>query len=278
MVNRVETRRAPLFWEQDSEPYTPVKNPAELPFKWDTMLTDTRKALTAGMLSTEESTHAHHKLDAPQFDVSEFDAVAKEMGALIPKVSGDEKSGATSEDPHLNEAALLLLYVACMKAQQSNREEGSTLAMGNAQKRQEVNRHLQKEYFDTLDEKIKRSKADSVLGWVGWALWGAIAVAGVASVALTIATGGAALPTVLVVANGALAVGQGGVQITQGVLKYENDLAAGEMVQMEAERYVNTTKIRDEVELMKHSMQVIAEAWEALVEVLNNQYLASTNQ
>ena len=230
------------------------------------------------MLGASESSPAHHQLEAPRFDASELKNVMHEMDSLIPKVTSQEGSEAAGKDAHLNEAALLILYFACMKAQQDSREVGSTLAQETAIKRQEVNRHLQEAYFNTLDDKISRNEVDSALNWVGWALWGAIAVAGVASVALTIATGGAALPTVMVVANGALAVGQGGVQITQGVLKYENDKSTGEMTQIETERYVNTTKIRDEVELMKHSMQVIADAWEALIEVLNNQYQASTNQ
>lgn len=279
MVNKVDTRPAAPFWELDrSEPYTPIKNPAELPFSWDSMLTDARKAFTAGMLGAAESSHAHHHLAPPQFDTSELKGVMQEMEFLMPKVSGKDGSSESSKDAHLNEAALLALYFACMRAQQDSREEGSMLAQETAMKRQEVNRHLQEQYFDALDDKIARSKVDSVLDWVGWALWGAIAAAGVASVALTIATGGAALPVVMVVANGALAVGQGGVQITQGVLKYENDKTTGEMVQLETERYVNTTKIREEVETMKHSMQIIADAWEALIEVLNNQYQASTNQ
>lgn len=278
MVSKVDTRLDRPIWELDqSDSWTPVKNPAELPFSWDTMLTDARKAFTAGMVGAPEASNAHHKLEAPQYDAATFESVEKEMGALIPKVAEGEDAEAASKNPHLNDALLLLLYIACMKAQQDSREEGNMLAMENAQQRQEINRKLQEDYFNTLDEKISRSKADDVLGWVGWALWGAIAVAGVASVALTIATGGAALPTVLVVANGALAVGQGGVQITQGVLKYENDQATGQMAENEAERYVNTTKTREEIELMKQSMQVIAEAWEALIEVLNNQYQASTN-
>ncbi|CCB91404.1 putative membrane protein [Waddlia chondrophila 2032/99] len=267
MVNRVEARQTAPYWELDhSEPYTPVKNLKELPFSWDTMC----RAFNTGMIGTAESPNAHHQLEAPQFNVSAIKGVIQEMNAALPK--------AGCKDPHLNEAMLLLLYIACVKAQQESREDGSLLAQETAVKRQEINRHLQEKFFNTLDDKISRSNVDSILDWVGWALWGAIAAAGVASVALTIATGGAALPTVLVVANGALAVGQGGVQITQGVLKYKNDKAAGEMLQIETERYVNTTKIRDEVEAMKHSMQVIAEAWEVLIEVLNNQYQASTNQ
>lgn len=278
MVSKVDSRPPVPIWDQDQgETWTPVKNPAELPFSWDTMVTDARKAFTTGMVGALESANAHHKLESPQFDASEFKTVMKDMEALIPKVAGDDHTQSANKDPHLNDALLLLMYIACMKTQQESREEGNMLAMQNAQQRQEVNRRLQEEYFNTLDEKISRSKADDVLGWVGWALWGAIAVAGVASVALTIATGSAALPTVLVVANGALAVGQGGVQITQGVLKYENDKATGIMTENEAERYVNTTKTREEIELMKQSMQVIAEAWEALIEVLNNQYQASTN-
>lgn len=278
MVDKVQRRLDHPIWELDQFDTPVKKKTVELPFSWDTMLTDARKAFHAGIIESPEASNAHHKLEAPQFDATSFKMVKEEMGALIPQVEKNEDTEAANKNPHLNDTLLFLLYIACLKAQQDSREEGNLLAMKNAQQRQEVNRHLQEEYFNTLDEKIARSEADEVLGWVSWALWGAIAVAGVVSIALTIATGMAALPVVLAVANGALAVSQGGVQITQGVFKYQDGLATGDMIENEAERYVNTTRTREELELMKHSMQVIAEAWKAMIEVLNNQYQASTNK
>jgi hypothetical protein len=259
-----------------------------LPFSKDTLQVaqDAKKAwgfispeIAASMVGTGvDSSKSHHRLEPPQFNTAKLTAVNEEIGVLIPKIEDKESSSESSQSTDINDTLLLLLYIACMKSQQSNREEGTKLSLNNIQMRQETNKMLMGEYFKANDEKLSRSQTNEVLSWVSWGLWGALAVAGAASIALTIATGGAAAPTVLVVANAALALGSGSVTITQGVLNYQNDKSTGEMKGIEAERYVNSQKIREEIDQMKQSAQVIAESWEALIEVLSNQYYASTNK
>ncbi len=220
-----------------------------------------------------ESPTAHHKLDAPQINAAGLAKAAYEIEQhLMPKVA--EKEDA--DDTTLKENALLLFYIDCMKAHRSNREEGSTLTFDTVQKRQETNKQIMKDYFDKLDETIGRNKANDVLDWVSWAIWGGLAAAGVASIAATVVSGGAALPTVLLVANAALGIGSGSVSITQGVLNYQNSLDKGEMVEMETKRYLNSTKIREGMDEMKQSMEEIARSWTQLSEVLENLRKAAT--
>jgi len=220
-----------------------------------------------------ESPTAHHKLEAPQVNAAGLAKAGYEIQQhLMPKVAEKEDV----DDTNLRENALLLFYIACMEAHRSNREEGGLLTSDTVQLRQETNKQIMKDYFDKLDETIGRSKVNEILDWVNWAVWGGLAAAGVASIAATVVTGGAALPTVLLVANAALGIGSGSVSITQGVLNYQNALANGEMIEMETERYVNSTKIREGMDEMKQSMEEVARTWTQLSEVLENLRKAAT--
>lgn len=220
-----------------------------------------------------ESETAHHKLEAPQINASAFTKAFREIEQqLMPKVLEKDDS----ENANLRENTLLLLYIACMKTHQSNRKEGTSLTYDTVQKKQETNKQLMTEYFDKLDETISRNKTNEVLDLVSWAVWGGIVAAGVASIAVTVATGGAALPTVLIVVNAALGFGSGSVAITQGVLNYQNDLDSGKMLVMETDRYINSEKIREGMDEMKQSMDEIARTWEQLSEVLENLRKAAT--
>lgn len=225
-----------------------------------------------------QETHANRpKLENPQFDLQK-QKFPNDFEHLIPKVDSSENSSQEAKEQLLNEAVLFALYISCMQAQIGFRETETLLANEIVQQRQQQNQAVMEEYFKLKDDIISRSKTSETLGWVNWALWGGLAVAGAASIAATVMTAGAALPTVLVVANAALGVSSGATQITKGVVDYQNNNAVGSLKEKEFERYLNTEKIQNGVEEMKKSAEVIAQCWDQAIEVAQNQYAASIDR
>ncbi len=279
MVEKIESRQANPIWGLPSQIEQVSRKPiTQLPFSFDTIQSDSRKTADPIGEGNAGCNCLHHQLELPQFNPGQYESVMNDLQKAMPIVFKKNNAEQSGQEAQINEVLLFLLYIACMKTRQESSEQNSLLSMESAQNRQKANQELQKQFFQTLDDKISRSKTESALSWVGWGLWGAIACAGVASIALTIMSGGAALPTVLVVANSALSVGQGSVTITQNVLNYQNNKATGEMVEIESKRYLNTEKLHQDIETMKESMQIITDIWKQLIEALNNRYDAATNQ
>ncbi len=278
MVDRIDGNRAfaPLTWDPSE-----IQPPAKLlPFRKDSLsiTQDSKEAwafIAPGLTSyTPESLLTRPKLESPQLDIRKLPAIYEEFEKhLIPKASSS--SEAETQDRNQSEIDLFKLLIACMKTQVENRQDHTALKFEHVQSLQAANKLKMKEYFDVKDELISRSNTNEVLGWVNYALWGGLAVAGVASIALTIATAGAALPTVLIVINAALAVGSGSMTITQGILSYNNDQSKAQLQEIETQRYINSEKIQESTMEFGKDHDAIVKLYKMLLDVSTNCHAAS---
>ena len=86
----------------------------------------------------------------------------------------------------------------------------------------EVNNKLHEEHFNQSNDFLSKLKLSKILGWVNKLIYGGAAVLGLSSIAVTIATGGAALPAVLAIANGIATLGSGVSTIAKGILDHQH--------------------------------------------------------
>lgn len=277
MIRRIESNEySPLQWEpEEYQDFKPVPKKT-LPFQRDSLLIKDDSSNAWTFIAPEYSPSAldlRPKLEAPQINASQITATAEELeNKLIPKTS---KNDEAQSDKNKAEIAFLFLYMACVQAQEESKKEHSMTKFLHVQSLQTANKVHMENYFNLKDEIISRSNTNEVLGWVNYAVWGGLAIAGVASVALTIFTGGAALPTVLIVANAALAVASGTLTITQGILEHNNDIARGDMKVIETERYLNTDKIKEGVKEFNQDYKAISDYYKEFKTLLMNGHAAA---
>lgn len=228
-----------------------------------------------------DNTGARPKLEAPDFRVQKLATLASNINNhLIHEVDENEEpadpKNTVKNSINEMENLLLSLMLDCLKTQKSHTEDESMITYETVKKNQETVKQLTKDLFSQMDEMIARSKTSESLSWVSWVLSGVVIVAGLASIAIT---WGASVPAVIAslvsIGGGISAVGAGGVRIAQGVLDYKSNLAKGEIKELEFLRTHHDDKIRKGMEEMKHSMDVVADLINQMIEIINNQYQAS---
>jgi len=223
------------------------------------------------------------KLESPNLDQSKLSVVENEINHLIPKTNKIDSSSTLEQEQNLAEVILLKMLLTCLKTQRDHAETNAKLTLDTVEKKQAANRIEKEAYLSKQQDLIEQKKKSTILSWLSWALWGALAIVGIVSLALTIAaTGGASIPGAIAIAfglaNAALAIGSGSTTITKGVVDYNNKKKIGIMEEIKFKRHLNSQKIREGMQEMKETMDVISENWKEAVKVVNHCYRASRNQ
>lgn len=144
--------------------------------------------------------------------------------------------------------------------QRDLKEQSSIGIQKDALRYQEKNKVLQQKYFSIVDEVQSRAKTNKVLHWVNIGQTAAY----VGFFAVIFATGGTALPYALPF----LSIAKGGTSLAEGVLKYKNDLASGELFAVNQDIKANSKKVKSE---LLPAIQTINEDWSAIFKALRHQ-------
>lgn len=252
--------------EPDEYKFDSIKQSEDAKDAWDKIFPGIAPAMFPQL------NQARPVLEAPQLEVSKLSAVDTELRNVIPLI---EKKGATeNQNPDLTEIQLLYLFLACSKMQREQNQTDVELTHDIVIRKQQANKIVTQEFFLKQDELIDKNKKSKWVRWINWIFGGALAVAGAGSIAMTVASGGAALPVALVVLNATLAIGTGTSKIFQGILKQKSDELRGEIELKKFERNSNNEKIRSGMEEMNKSAENVAESWKLVSEVIRNSQMA----
>lgn len=164
-----------------------------------------------------------------------------------------------------------LVFVHLFKSSLLQRElkQGINLqAYDEIMERQQKNKDLRQATYAVIDEINRRAKTDSVLKWINIGTTGGT----IASLALSFAIGGATGGIgVLAVATPLLGIAKGSLTLSQGILKYQNDLETGKLYSLNHESKRNSTVIKDELQTMQMGDEEIASLLKAIRELIDNQ-------
>jgi hypothetical protein len=147
--------------------------------------------------------------------------------------------------------------------QKKIKERLGTLDQEDILKLHQRNKELQKTYYSLADEITSRAKTNKILHWVS--IGNSVGIVGL--LALSIATAGSALP----VALGLASITKGGLTLANGILKYKNDLATGELFIVSQETKKNSAGINDKINELQTTTEEIASLLKTIRHHLDNQ-------
>lgn len=258
-------------------------------------IADDTWSLIAGMYLQQQLQVSHDskaprpKLPSPSFNSNNLNIseVKAEVGKLLAQVEDAENAENNKQekplDKNLQEIALLQSFIQFMKIQRQHSKADAELTLHSIEKRLEANKNIKTEYFNKLDEHIADNKKSEILKWINWILYGALALVGLGSLALTITasvvTGGLAISLgisiTIALVNGVLSIGSGATSLLKGWLDYNNKKLLGVLEEKKWERIMNNSKVDQAKEEMRQSMEVVADNWKELIDVINNWFQAS---
>lgn len=168
------------------------------------------------------------------------------------------------------EILFLRTYIEVMQEQRALKKSDIELANQIIHTLNDVNEKLREEHFNQSNDFLAKLKASQILGWVNKLIYGTATVLGVSSVAVTVATGGAALPAVLAIANGIAALGSGVGTIAKAILDYQHQKKLGVLEEVKLKKYLTDQKIKDGIREMGVSMREVLRNWKEIFTVVNN--------
>lgn len=200
------------------------------------------------------------RLEAPNKQLAQ----TQELVWRLKDIAEFEEEMRQSSSTQLDKLIFLHL-VSSSLLQKRLKEEMSIHAQQELMELYKKNKELQKTYYSVLDEINSRAKTNSILHWVNIGATAGI----VGSVALAFATGGGSLVIALGLSLSSL--GKGGTMLSEGILKYKNDLETGKLFVITQETKGNSSHIQEELQAMGASGNEISELLKMIREHLENQ-------
>lgn len=169
------------------------------------------------------------------------------------------------KSPNNLDKLLFLQLVNCSLFQKSLKEESSFNTHHLVQSLHKTNKALHEDYYDMLEEIHKRARANKNLHWTNIGLTAGLAGA----LAITFATGGA----FAIISSGLslMTLAKGATTMTEGILKYKNDLKTGELFVINQDMKATNKKMNDEINVMQTIDEEIAGLLKTIRHHLENQ-------
>lgn len=186
------------------------------------------------------------------------------------KVKKESKQSAVKSPltENVEEAKLYTEFVQLILKEKELSEETLKLLSQTITQIVQINKGLEKVYFNLTDEKIKRNKILKIAKWVEGILAGCLIGGSIAGVVVTVASGGTALVFVVTALQTAGSLSEGSVILFQAVLQHKNRKVIASLYGISLERYQNNKQVEIIFGEFRHALDQVKFSWEELVKLL----------
>lgn len=189
----------------------------------------------------------------------------RELVYRLKDISEFEEEMRKSNSNKLDKLIFMQLIYSSLH-QKNLKEEGSIASQKFILDLHAKNKELQKSYYSLLEDISNRAKTTKILHWTGIGLTAGV----VGAIAVTFATGGAAA----LVGSAALSMmtlAKGGTTLSEGIVKYKNDLKTGELFIVSQDSKANSKLTDDELANLQSNDEDIGNLLKTIRHHLDNQ-------
>lgn len=229
------------YWQSIDETEEPSMDPQVHKVVDKEAIRKQREA-ASGLYVDTTATHPHHiptdknevaidgvrkpRLERPEMGNGDLESLMQDMNRLLVRIKETDEE-FRNLPPQESDVYLYKKLIDTVLQQRHSREESSLVSQERLLKHQEIKQNIYKKMCELREKQIETDKSMQISSWVGVGLTIGIVALFVVSVVATIATGGAASPTLaasLAIAQGTLGVAQG---VNTGVKGYYDHKSKG---------------------------------------------------
>lgn len=182
------------------------------------------------------------------------------------------------EEKEIAEIFILRTYIEVMKEQRNLKESDMKIMNDTLHHLNKANQKIREDHFNQSNDVLNSSKISKILTWVSRLIYGGSAILGISSIAATIATGGAALPAALMIANGIAGLSSALGTAAKGALEHKYQVQLGQLEEIKLKKHLTDQKIKEGIREMSLSMNEVSRNWQEIFTVINNWTRASLNK
>jgi len=189
-------------------------------------------------------------------------------GAVKLKKESKQTQSKPPLSENVEEAKLYTEFVQLLLKEKELSDETLKILSKMISQIGQINKSLERLYFNQMDEKIKRNKILKIAKWVEGILTGCLIGGSIAGVVVTVASGGTAALFVIGALQATGSLGEGSVIIFKAVLEHKNRKVMANLYGISLERHQNNKQVEIIFGEFRHSLDRVRFSWEELVKLI----------